>query len=285
MTSPRRMPTAVRTRRTDPETHRGRPRGRAPRRPSETAPSRGPRAGWWLAFAAVILVVGAAAVLRASFFSVQHVQLTGEARTSAGAVEAALAIEPGQALATVDTGAAERRVAELPWVETVDVTRRWPSTLRVKIREHAPAAVLTDESASGWLVLGRGAQALERRLTPLVGLPVILVPKSMVQEAAIGEVVDESIDGLKIALELPSQLEPWVDSWVIDAEGSVSAELRGSARALFGEAGDNRTQYVSLASILGGDVPRACVRTIDLRIPDTPVVHRDRDCLLTARSL
>lgn len=233
----------------------------------------------------MLLVVAALAILRSSYFSVQDIQLTGEARTSEGAVEAALAIEPGQALATVDTGAAERRVAELPWVETVDVTRRWPSTLRVQVREHAPATALTDESAATWVVLSRGAQALERRLTPPAGVPVILVPRSVVEGAEIGEIVDESIAGLKIALELPSQLEPWIDSWVIDADGSVSAELRGSARAVFGDATDNRTQYVSLASILGGEVPRACIRTIDLRIPDTPVVHRDRDCLLTARTL
>lgn len=233
----------------------------------------------------LVIALGITVLLRASFFAVQTVQLDGEARTTPGAVHDALAIEPDQALATFDTGAAEDRIAELPWVDQVQVTRGWPSTLRVRIREHGPAAAIGPENGAEWLVVGRGGQVLERRLTPPVGLPVIVVPRSVIDGSAVGDLVAPALDGLTLALELPLQLDPWVESWTVDADGIISAELRGSARAVFGDRIDQRSQFVSLASILGGDVSLACIRTIDLTIGDTPVVHRDADCLLVARSL
>ena len=231
------------------------------------------------------MAVGVTVVLRSSFFAVQTVQIDGEARTTPGAIHDALSLGPDQALATVDIGAAEGRIAELPWVDEVKISRGWPSTLRVRIREHGPAAAVGPENGARWLVVSRHGHVLEHRLTPPVGLPVLVAPRSVIDGADVGDLVAPVLDGLTLAQELPLQLDPWVESWVVDADGVISAELRGSATAVFGDRIDPRSQFVSLASILGGDVPRTCIRTIDLTIGDTPVVHRDEDCLLVARTL
>lgn len=283
------MPTTVRSRPrpvrlTSPRPARG--RAPAPRPPTPVEPSRRVRR-WVGAVAGLIALIALVAtiVLRSSYFAVDAVQLHGEARTSPGAVESALAIDPGTPLALLDTDAAEERIAALPWVDEVDVTRGWPSTVRVRIREHAPAAAIGPENGAIWAVVGRDGTVLERRLTPPVGLPVVVVPVAVSNAAEVGTTVTPALPALSAALQMPLQLRPWIDSWTVDVDGVVAAELRGSARAVFGVELDHRTQYVSLASILGGDIPRACIRTIDLTIPDTPVVHRDRDCLLVAREL
>lgn len=42
----------------------------------------------------------------------------------------------------MDTGAAARNIASEPWVERATVGRGWPSTVRVEITEHVPAAFI-----------------------------------------------------------------------------------------------------------------------------------------------
>lgn len=288
MTRPSPSPPTRARRRPGPDAHAGRRRGRPPREDGGRHVEHRTgdrRLAWWMSGLILVVAIGVTVVLRSSFFAVQTVQIDGEARTTPGAVHDALAIDPDQALATFDVDAAEARIAALPWVDQVQVSRGWPSTLRVRIREHGPAAAVGPENGARWLVVSRDGHVLEQRLTPPVGLPVLVVPRSVVDGADIGELVTPVLDGLTLALELPLQLDPWVESWVVDADGVISAELRGSATAVFGDRIDPRSQFVSLASILGGEVSRTCIRTIDLTIGDTPVVHRDDDCLLVARTL
>ena len=100
-----------------------------------------------------------------------------------------------------------------------------------------------------------------------------------------GEVAPEVSEVLALATNLPLQLSPWVQSWTVDADGEVRAELVGSAGAVFGTGQDHRTQYVSLASILDGGTSLACISVIDLDIADTPVIERNAQCMAAAREM
>jgi len=122
-------------------------------------------------------------------------------------------------------------------------------------------------------------------MTPPTGVPVIIGTKAMVDAAAIGSPLVGPERVLEIANDLPLQLAPWVTTWSTDDDGRVTAHLVGSAVAKFGAFEDHRTQFVSLASILDGGAPLTCLSTIDLSVPDTPVLHRDPDCLVEAREL
>lgn len=237
---------------------------------------------WWLIGLIALACVVALALLRAPFFVIGNVQVTGEARTGEGAILAALSIEEGQALASFDISTAETAVAELPWVEDVQITRGWPSTLRVQIRERVVAAAVASSGTADWVVLSDDGHILERRLTPPLHVPLIVAPDAVVADVIVGDVVADLAGVIAVSQSLPAQLSPWVDSWTVDSSGSVTAELTGSARAVFGTDADHRTQYVSLASILNGGTSLICIEEIDLTIPDTPVVHRNRSCLTAA---
>ena len=240
---------------------------------------------WGFIGALVIALLAVAALLRAPFFAIGEVQISGESRTSEGAIRAALAIDAEQALATYDTDAAELLIAELPWVEAVEVRRGWPSTLRVQIRERVPAAAFAPETGARWVVVSDSGHVLERRMTPPVGVPLVVVPQALVGAAVIGEVLPDSEGVLATSTNLPTQLEPWVESWTMHADGVVAAELVGSATAVFGREPDHRTQFVSLASILDGGTSLVCVERIDLRIPDTPIIDRNVACMTAALEL
>ena len=126
---------------------------------------------------------------------------------------------------------------------------------------------------------------VEERLTPPASVPVIIAAASIVDSATLGETLVGAERAMQIAFDLPLQLDPWVTTWTTDADGNVTANLVGSAVAEFGAFEDYRTQFVSLASILNGGAPRACLRTIDLSVADNPVLHRDPECMMQAQEL
>jgi len=234
---------------------------------------------WWAIAAVIVTIAAAALILRAPFFAVNHVQLSGDSRTSEGAVLEALEIVEGESLARFDTDGAAARLAELPWVEEVSVTRGWPSTLQVTMRERTPAAALAVDGGATWIVVSADGHVLEHRLTPPTTLPLVHVPRDVGVSVPVGGVVVAAKPVLDVATATPTQLIAWIDTWTMTAEGEIFAELVGSARAVLGTERDHRTQFVSLASIVDGGTSLVCISAIDLRVPDTPVIERDQTCL------
>lgn len=262
-------------------------RGRAPERTDPIAVAAQAADGerrrvpwtWWATAATVVLITLAALVLRAPFFAVNHVQLNGESRTSEGAVLEALQIIEGESLARFNTNEAADRVGELPWVESVSVNRGWPSTLQVTLRERTPAAALAVDGGATWVVVDASGHVLEHRLTPPTTLPLVHVPREIGVSVPVGGVIDAAKPVLHVATSTPAQLTAWVDTWTMTADGEIFVELVGSARAVLGTERDHRTQFVSLASIVDGGTSLVCISSIDLRVPNTPVIERDADCL------
>lgn len=224
-------------------------------------------------------------LLEAPLFEARSVNVSGNARTSEGLILDALAIPDDQALLLYDIGAAEDAVGALPWVREVDISRQWPSTLQVVIRERGVAASIGRPDGSEWLVLSEDGVVVERRATPPGGVPLIVGTNPMVAAARIGQPVDDAARALEIALNVPGQLESWITTWTLAADGTLTAELVGSARANFGSFEDSRTQFVSLASILDGGAELTCLDLIDLSVADTPVLHRNSACIAQSAAL
>lgn len=242
-------------------------------------------AKWWLLVGLVITIGFVVSVLEAPFFEARSVQVSGIARTSDGAVMETIALEPDKALLRYDTNEAQERLATLPWVKSVEVTRQWPSTVRVVVRERSVWATLGTPSGTRWLVLGDDGVVVEERLTPPTGVPVIIGTETIVDQSQVGETLAGAERALEISHDLPLQLDPWITTWTTDDAGRVSAHLVGSAVAEFGAFEDHRTQFVSLASILDGGAPLTCLDTIDLSVADTPVLHRNATCMSAAREM
>ncbi len=74
-------------------------------------------------------------------FDVRRVTLKGRDNSALGDIEAAMAGAIGASMLHVDLGAAQARIETLGWVRAASVTRLWPHTLHVSIRERRPAAI------------------------------------------------------------------------------------------------------------------------------------------------
>jgi cell division protein FtsQ len=81
-------------------------------------------------------------LLASPVLGVRTVQVDGLTTLPAGEVRETAGIEAGTPLLRVDVGAAEQRVARLPQVASVEVTRGWPHSVVITVVERVPVAVV-----------------------------------------------------------------------------------------------------------------------------------------------
>lgn len=73
-------------------------------------------------------------------FALSQLHLSGNVRTHANDVVAALDVHAGQSIFSVDPRAARARLMQLPWVAKAEVKRRYPDNIFIQIVERVPYA-------------------------------------------------------------------------------------------------------------------------------------------------
>jgi cell division protein FtsQ len=81
-------------------------------------------------------------LLASPLLGVRRVQVDGLGMLHADQVRKAAGIEPGTPLLRVDLAAAKARVARLPQVRSVEVTRGWPHSVVITVVERAAVAIV-----------------------------------------------------------------------------------------------------------------------------------------------
>lgn len=107
-----------------------------------------------------------------SGFGIEKIEITGQNQVSDDAILRALDIGEKRATLTFDTGAAQRRLENHPWVESATVMRLLPSALKVDIRETSPELIWQKNNRL-YLVDGNGDVIAETK-DLLDGLPLLV---------------------------------------------------------------------------------------------------------------
>jgi cell division protein FtsQ len=97
------------------------------------------RAAFFVVAAAAIVAGVAWALLGSSLLVVRSIQVTGTHLVSRAEVLRAARIEPGTPLIRLDTAAVARRIEQITQVQSARVTRDWPDTVVIAVRERTPA--------------------------------------------------------------------------------------------------------------------------------------------------
>jgi cell division protein FtsQ len=115
----------------------------------------------------IVVLVGAIAVFASSMFDATDIRVQGAVYTDAAMLDQVLASIKGTPVLLVDTAAAERALAAIPWVESARVSTSFPHTVTVDIRERHPVATFRGGDGKWRVIDGEG-----RVVAVLAGQPV-----------------------------------------------------------------------------------------------------------------
>jgi cell division protein FtsQ len=203
-----------------------------------------------IALAVVAIIVGGLAVLGSSLFAVEEVDVEGAVYTDPDALAAVVDDLQGTPVLRVDTGAAERELEAIPWVEDARVTTDFPHTARIEIRERTP--VLAFQAGDDrYRVIDRDGRVLD----VLDGQPVRYLQLTSTEPApalAAGQFAPKGFGAAASMVEaLTPEMARLTDSVEVAPDGSdLRLELDGGTEVRFGAAEDLVIKLVRLQTVL-----------------------------------
>ena len=123
---------------------------------------------------------------------------------------------------TVNAEKLRETVSEMPWVAAVNVQKRWPDTVQVTIREHAPVA----HWVNGYLLDAEGERFMVPYADEIQGMPWLEGPETQL------DIVFENWQKFDDRLVSIGQQ---IEHLTLDPRGSWSARLSGGTAIRLGK--------------------------------------------------
>lgn len=188
----------------------------------------------------VLLGVGLWVVRHSSLLDVRRVEVSGTSILSADAVRKAADVTVGRPLARVDVSAVSSRVAALPPVREVTVSRHWPHTLRIEVTERQVVYQLRGSGQYRWI--DRQGVTVATSPTPRKGTVW-----------AVTATTDPRLlrDVATVVASLPPGLRRQVDHVEATGPDSISLRLTKGRTVVWGSADRSDLKAKVAAAIIG----------------------------------
>jgi cell division protein FtsQ len=183
----------------------------------------------WATVGAVLALVGLSTwvVYGTGVFGVREVRVSGTEILSVEEVRAAAGVPDGAALARVDLGAIEERLAALAPVDRVIASRDWPGAIVVDVVERTPVAAVPQ--GSRYLLVDRHGVAFHSVGAKPGGLPLARVTRPGPDDPA-------TRSALEVLTSLSPQLLSQVSAVVVKGPAAIELELRGGRLIVWGDS-------------------------------------------------
>ncbi|MDP9069052.1 MAG: FtsQ-type POTRA domain-containing protein [Actinomycetota bacterium] len=222
--------------------------------------------------AGVVVALGAA--LWVAFWSpllaVDEVVVVGGRHVTAADVARVAQLDASDNLLLASTSEITAKVEELAWVQSARVDRKLPGTIRVRIVERVPAAVLS--LASGRWTLDAEGHVLTRGVAD-PDLPVLAGPR--VSDLEEGTAVEEAEvqDALTTLRSLSPRIRGEVEALLAPTTERITLSLKDGTQVRFGAAEALRAKNEVLRTLLVDlRVNGGSGGYIDIRVPTSPAV-------------
>ncbi|MDF9812648.1 FtsQ-type POTRA domain-containing protein [Streptomyces sp. SPB162] len=225
----------------------------APAAPARRLPARRKRVRRAVLLLLVLVTVPAAVgswlVYGSSWLRTEDVTVSGTKVLTPDQVLAAADVPLRGPLASVDTGAVERRLlAALPRIAAVTVERDWPHTIDLKVTERAPSAVL--KSGGKFIEVDAEGVRFATVVTAPAGAP--LVELTADQSASLLHFGTKALlqAAVEVSADLPDSIRK--DARVIRMRSydSVIVELSGDRTVVWGSAEDGTRKAEVLTALM-----------------------------------
>jgi cell division protein FtsQ len=208
------------------------------------------------------LVLGGQWALHQSFFEVQHVTFSGVRHESTSRVLAASGLSAHPAMIDVSASSIEKNLVGFPWIQSVTISKHWPSTVLVTVHEGTAVAVAFGEHHALDYV---GAQGRNLGPAPLhINLPTLVYVDATTSSWPF---VKSGRAAALVASELPKAFASQVDEVTEDAHGFVTLKMTSPVTFILGPATDLEAKFVAVASVIAHSTLRAG-DVVNVTVPD-----------------
>jgi cell division protein FtsQ len=228
-------------------------------------------------FGAVAVVASAWLMTRSPLLDIDRVDVGGAERTSVQAVRDAAGLDLGAAMLDVDERDIEAAVADLPWVDEVTVSRKWPGTISLSIVERSPVAMVTDPASTAikplWALVDT-----DGRVLAMTGEAMAQIPRLDVAQEIVEPGEEMSVDvrpAIRVAERLPATLARELDTVLLRDDGSIVLKFVSGGSAELGTMTQLEDKFLAVLAMFESS-PEMPTRDIDVRVPHTPVLLADQ---------
>ncbi len=193
-----------------------------------------------------------------SMLGVRSVEVLGNAAVSTEKVLETADVPDRESMFVLDTDRIRERVETLPVIATVDVSRSWPSTVKIEVSERTPVGYY-DTGETLHLVDGSGVVYKEIPEKPS-GLPELKLPRVAPEDPVTTAVT-------AVLVSIPEDLRDRVVSATAETRGSVELTLADGKTVRWGDADQTDRKAKVLAVLLTREGT-----TFDVSSPELPTV-------------
>ena len=210
-------------------------------------------------------------------FALEHVTVSGAARTGAEQVLAAAALVRGANVWFVDAGAAEQRIAALPWIATARVARRWPNAVSIALSERTPVAKLMTRGPDLALVDGEARVLQVGALLPADDRLPLLWLEPALRPVRAGERLESArLDGALEASQRLAALGVRISEISSEPASGISVTTESRLRVILGDD-DELERKVAIFLAIAQHIARPDqVSYVDVRSTSAPTVQYRR---------
>jgi cell division protein FtsQ len=212
-------------------------------------------------FAAATLVAGGEWLIRQSYFHVRHVHVAGLVHESNAAVLAASGLDAHPPMIDVSAAEVARHLAKFTWIGHVAVSKHWPDTIDLTVRERVAVAVAFDALHHLHFVDAAGHELGRAPLR--VNLPTLdyLHPRR-----ASWPFARAGLAAARVAAQLPVAFSAQVSVVTVDRHGVVTLLMTTPVRFVLGPATQLHAKFVAIASVIAHETLRPG-DVVDVTVP------------------
>lgn len=216
----------------------------------------------WVALLSVLTVVAMVYLLWfSSMLGVQTVDVIGSNAVPAEQVRGAAAVPDQKPMLRLDTDEIQDRVAQMPGIATVDVSRSWPNTVEITVTERNAIAFFdSGPGGDGVHLIDGGGVVFKTVKERPAGLPELKLPS-----VSADDPVTRAVTG--VLGVIPQQLLKQVTTASANTPASVEFALADGKTVRWGTAADTDRKAKVLAALLTREG-----KVYDVSAPDLPTV-------------
>lgn len=212
---------------------------------------------------AATLVVGGQWVLHRSYFSVQRVEVVGNAHESDAAILAATGLSRHPAMIDVNTTAVASRVDSFAWVKHTRVEMKWPHTVIITVTERTPVAVAYGAHHQLELVDATGVAIAP--VTESSSYPLLVA--THLSAGAAWPYARWAQPAAVVASQLPVAFARQVAAIDVDRSGDLTLVMTTPVTFQFGSLSELHAKFIAVASVLARPLLLHTGDTVDVSVP------------------